>query len=159
MSDNKINAPQNGQECKASVTVDEFYKTIQSLYESVVKDVHARLQALKGELNNELKYTSAQINAFCEISQRESAVMVERNQMSLDGISNELKYGYQQNQMIHEDLVHLVGEDLMKKIDTVDGKLAVLKELEKVIPAIEEEIKKVNAKVDAVEFPGADDLD
>ena len=122
MFDKKIKDPKNNQEVNTPVTIAEFYTTIDNLYKKIVVEVFTRLQAHKTELNNELKYTSAQINSFCEITQKDSAAMVERNQMALEMISRELKYGAQQDQMIHQDLVHLISEDLMAKIDELASK-------------------------------------
>ena len=136
MAGKKINAPQNEQESKVIITAAEFYTTIDNLYKKVITDVYTRLQNLKTELNNELKYTSAQMNAFFEVTQKDSADMVEKNQKALDGISNDLKYSYQQNQMIHEDLVHLVTEDLMEKIDTMGAKVVTLLQEEKEAAAV-----------------------
>lgn len=131
MADKKINALQNDQAVKSPVTVAEFYTTIDNLYKKVIGDVFARLQTLKTELNNELKYTSAQMNAFFEVTQKDSADIVAKNQVALDNISNELRYGYQQNQMIHEDLVHLVCDDLMAKIAEMGEKITALLQDEK----------------------------
>ena len=128
MADKKINALQNEQEVKAPVTVTEFYTTIDNLYKKVIGDIYARLQTLKTELNNELKYTSAQMNAFFEVTQKDSADIVAKNKVALDNISNELRYGYQQNQMIHEDLVHLVCDDLMAKIEELAAKCTAVEE-------------------------------
>ena len=119
MSDNKINASRTNQEGKTPVTVSEFYTTIDNLYKKVVGEMYARINALKTELNNELKYNSAQINAFCEATQKESAVVIERGKKAIDAVYNGVKNSYQQNQMIHEDLVHLITEDLTEKIEEI----------------------------------------
>ncbi len=147
MADKKINALQNDQEVKAPVTVAEFYTTIDNLYKKVIGDVYTRLQALKTELNNELKYTSAQMNAFFEVTQKDSADIVAKNQVALDQISNELRYGYQQNQMIHEDLVHLICDDLMAKIDEMGAKFAALLEEENACCDYSDLVDRVAEKV------------
>ena len=123
--------------------VEEMALMIEGLYNKTAAD----LRRLKAEICNELKYSSAQINSYCEMSQRESAQMVAKNQAMIQAVAKELKYGYQQDQMIHEDLVHLIGDEVMDKLNTVEGKLAALEEIEKAIPEIEKASSSVSEKL------------
>ena len=67
---------------------------IEGLYNGIV----ASLKKLKNEICNEMKYSSLQMNGYCELVQKESTQMVAKNHAMLLAVSKELKYGYQQNQ-------------------------------------------------------------
>ncbi|MBE5752813.1 MAG: hypothetical protein E7343_01930 [Clostridiales bacterium] len=137
----------------ANSTAEEMALMIEGLYNGIV----ASLKKLKGEICNEMKYSALQINAYCETIQQEATQMVAKNHAMILAVSKELKYGYQQNQMIHEDLVHLISDDLFAKIeewsgkvDAVSEKLEAVSEIEKVIPAIEEASKALTEKIEAL---------
>ena len=137
----------------ANSTAEEMALMIEGLYNGIV----ASLKKLKGEICNEMKYSALQINGYCETVQQEATQMVAKNHAMILAVSKELKYGYQQNQMIHEDLVHLINDDLFSKIeewagkvDAVSEKIEVVSEIEKIIPAIEEASKALTEKIEAL---------
>ena len=144
----------------ANSTAEEMALMIEGLYNGIV----ASLKKLKGEICNEMKYSALQINGYCETVQQEATQMVAKNHAMILAVSKELKYGYQQNQMIHEDLVHLINDDLFskieewagkvdavsEKIEVVSEKFEFVSEIEKIIPAIEEASKALTEKIEAL---------
>lgn len=123
--------------------VEEMALMIEGLYNKTAND----LRKLKADICNELKYSSAQVNSYCEMSQKESSQMVAKNQAMIQAIAKELRYGYQQDQMIHEDIVHLINDEVMGKLGTLEGKISALEGIEKALPAIETASNSVTEKL------------
>ena len=69
---------------------------IEGLYNGIAYD----LQKMKKELMNELKYSAMQSSSVYQSIQKETSSAVETNAQTAQSVVRELKYGYQQNQMI-----------------------------------------------------------
>ena len=134
-------------------SADEMALMIEGLYNGIV----AGLKKLKNDLCTELKYSAAQVTASCEQSQRDARQLVAKNQATIQAISKELKYGYQQDEMLHDDLVRRL-DDVLSKIDTVEGKIAAVEGVEKLIPVVEEMSADLTAKIEAIPVTDADEI-
>ncbi len=117
---------------------------IDALYNWLTYD----LQSLKKELLNELKYSSMQSGALYKTMQEEAQKQTKDTASSVQLMVQELKYGYKQNQSIYEGLSQVLSDDVIAKLDTAEGKLSLLEEIEKTLA----EIKAKLASFDPVEL-------
>lgn len=129
------------------------------------------LQRMKGELINELKYSSVQIGSLYQEMKADKA-------SSAQAITQEIRFSYKQNQNIYdglasmltqevgdrmdsmdeklssieqiralnEELNALVGENVLPQVDTVSAKLALLEKIEEMLVAINEAIAALPSK-------------
>ncbi len=117
---------------------------IDALYNWLTYD----LQSLKKELLNELKYSSMQSGALYKTMQEEAQKQTKDTASSVQLMVQELKYGYKQNQSIYEGLSQVLSDDVIAKLDTAEGKLSLLAEIEKTLA----EIKAKLASFDPAEL-------
>ncbi|MFQ7076854.1 MAG: hypothetical protein ACLRSW_02340 [Christensenellaceae bacterium] len=94
---------------------------IEGLYNGIAYD----LQKMKKELMNELKYSAMQSSSVYQSIQKETSSAVETNAQTAQSVVRELKYGYQQNQMIFESLSSILKEDACA-LETMEGKAELL---------------------------------
>lgn len=113
---------------------------IEGLYNGLSYD----LQKMKKELMNELKYTSMQSGAVYESIQKENSVVTEAAAQSAQSMVRELKYGYQQNQMIYESLAAILTDEVVARLDTIDGKVELLAGIDALLKEIDEKLKAVD---------------
>ena len=104
------------------------------------------LQALKKELLNELKYSSMQSGALYKTMQEEAAKQTKDTASSVQLMVQELKYGYKQNQSIYDDLSGILSDEVVAKLDTTEGKLALLEEIDKQISEIKAKLASFDAQ-------------
>ncbi len=103
------------------------------------------LQALKKEIFNELKYSSMQSGALHKSIQEEAAKSAKETAASVQLMVQELKYGYKQNQAIYDGLSGILNDEVVSKLDTAEGKLALLEEIDKALAEIKEKIATFDA--------------
>ena len=115
---------------------------IEGLYNGLTYD----LQKMKKELMNELKYAAMQSSSVYQSIQKETASATETNAQTAQSMVRELKYGYQQNQMIYESLSAVLTEDVLTKLDTVEGKVELLEQIDKVLAEIKEKLEELAAR-------------
>ena len=95
---------------------------------------------------NELKYTAMQSSSVYQSIQKETASATETNAQTAQSMVRELKYGYQQNQMIYESLSAILTEDVLTKLDTVEGKVELLEQIDKALAEIKEKLEELAAR-------------
>ena len=105
---------------------------IEGLYNGIAYD----LQKMKKELMNELKYSAMQSSSVYQSIQKETSSAVETNAQTAQSVVRELKYGYQQNQMIFESLSSILKEDVLEKLETMEGKAELLEQIDKALAEI-----------------------
>lgn len=105
------------------------------------------LQRLKTELCNELKYSAMQSSAQFKAMQEESGSKANENAKTIQSMAIELKFGYKQNQAIYEALSSILTDEVLKKLDTVEEKLALLEAIDKAIAAVSEKLENFDVNV------------
>ena len=104
------------------------------------------LQRIKTELMNELKLSSVQVGALCK-------EMKDETQGSSRAITQELRFGYKQNQTIYDGITSMVSEEVGDRLGAMDEKLAVLEDIRAEFAALKEDDSEKLAlleKVDAL---------
>ncbi len=141
---------------------------IEGLYNGISYD----LKVLKKQIKDELKYSSVQTSSFYKEleehtnkaygSLREDATTtIEKLKQDLCALqkatedaltkklelsSTEIKYSYQQNQMIYEELVDILNGQLDKKLTSVEEKVAALDKLDEALKVLEEKLAEIDNK-------------
>ena len=115
---------------------------IEGLYNGLSYD----LQKVKKELMNELKYNALQASSLYQSVQKETESSVETNAQTAQSMVRELKYGYQQNQMIYESLSGILKDDVLTKLETVEGKVELLEEIDKALAEIKEKLDELASR-------------
>lgn len=115
---------------------------IEGLYNGLSYD----LQKMKKELMNELKYNALQASSLYQSVQKETGAATETNAQTAQSMVRELKYGYQQNQMIYESLSGILTDDVLTKLETVEGKVEVLEEIDKALADIKEKLEELASR-------------
>lgn len=155
MADNGKNKNTNASSSRGNETA----LMIEGLYNGIAYD----LQKLRRDLSEELKYSSLQVSSAFELLEQSGAAKDKSAKDELSAVCNslkkdmdelkniltenaelsstELKYGYQQNQMIYESLSELLGK-AQTKLDTLEGKVELLE-------AVEKELAELKEKLDA----------
>ena len=88
-------------------------KQLEILYQSIARD----LLKVKGELLNEVKFSSAQVGALCE------TIKDDKNGANA-ALAQELRYSYKQNQSIYQGVADMVSNDIGAKIAEINEKIA-----------------------------------
>ena len=117
---------------------------IEGLYNGLSYD----LQKMKKELMNELKYNALQASSLYQAVQKETGSATETNAQTAQSMVRELKYGYQQNQMIYESLSGILTDDVLTKLETVEGKVEVLEEIDKALAEIKEKLDELASRTE-----------
>ncbi len=85
------------------------------------KALAEELQLMKSALMNEMKYSSAQVQALYQ-------ELASGNPAS-SALEQEIRYGYKQSQNIYEGLSAMMQEEVVKKIEAIDDKMTALEQL------------------------------
>ena len=128
------------------------------------------LQRMKGELMNELKYSSVQIGSLYQEMKADKS-------SSAQAITQEIRFSYKQNQTIYdglasmithevgdrmnsmddklssieqvralnEELVSLVSGDVLSQVGVIEAKIALLEKIEQMLASINEKITSIPA--------------
>ncbi len=128
------------------------------------------LQRMKGELMNELKYSSVQIGSLYQEMKADKS-------SSAQAITQEIRFSYKQNQTIYdglasmithevgdrmnsmddklssieqvralnEELVSLVSGDVLSQVGVIEAKIALLEKIEQMLASINEKIASIPA--------------
>ena len=72
--------------------------------------------------------------------EKTSGEAAEENKKTVQLMAMELKYGYKQNQAIYDGLNKILTDEVIAKLDTVEGKLALLEEIDKALAVLGEKI-------------------
>ena len=121
---------------------DETALMIDGLYNYLTRD----LQKAKADILNEMKYAAMQTSALYKSLQSDSAKAVEDQAKSAAQVVRELKYGYRQNEAIFAELNRIMSDEVVAKLDTVDGKLALIEEIDKMLTSIAEKMDELSAE-------------
>ncbi len=95
--------------------IDVFYKCLVD-----------ELQLMRNALMNEMKYSSAQMQALYNGISSDKA-------SSSAALEQEIRYSYKQNQNIYEGLAVMVKNDIAQKINAIDDKMTALEQLSAII--------------------------
>ncbi len=98
------------------------------------------LQRVKREIVNEMKYSSMQASSLYQSMQKDAAETLAASEKSAKSVAQEVKYSYLQNQTIYEKLSTLLSDEVIQKLDTIDGKMALLESIEKAIEELNEKL-------------------
>ena len=121
---------------------DETALMIDGLYNYLTRD----LQKLKADLLNEMKYSAMQTSALYKSLQSDSVKAVDDQAKSASQVVRELKYGYRQNEAIYAELNRVLSDEVVAKLDTVDGKLALIEEIDKLLASVAEKVDELSAE-------------
>ncbi len=153
----------NQKSIQGAVQSNETALMIDGLYNYLSRD----LQKLKTDLSNELKYSALQNSSMYASMQKETEAMVEANEKAASQAVRELRYTYQQNQAIYESLAKILNEEVIAKLEALDGKPEAIEAIEQMLAALSEKLDAVNAdalsesiKDKVIEcFPAYDEVD
>ena len=112
---------------------------IEGLYNGIAYD----LQKMKKELMNELKYNALQASSLYQSVQKETNSATDTNAQTVQSMVRELKYGYQQNQMIYESLSSVLTDDVLSKLETVEGKVELLEQIDRALAEIKDKLDEL----------------
>ncbi len=107
---------------------------IDALYSWISYD----LQKMKGELMNEMKYSSVQMGSLYQ------EIKSDKDKSS-QAISQEIRYSYKQNQTIYDGLAKMLTEEVGARLNAMDEKMGGLESTQ---AAIQEAVADVIAKMD-----------
>ena len=136
MTDNGKNQRRINAQQAANAPAGGVATKIDALYSWLAYD----LQVLKKDLCSELKYTAMQSSSVFKAIEKSTGAAAEENKKTVQLMAQEMKYGYKQNQAIYDGLNKILTDEVIVKLDTVEGKLALLEELDKAIAAIGEKV-------------------
>ena len=102
-------------------------KQLEILYQSIARD----LLKLKGELLNEVKFSSAQVGALCE------TIKDDKNGANA-ALAQELRYSYKQNQSIYQGVADMVSNDIGAKIAEINEKIATVQQVQEILEQLNE---------------------
>lgn len=102
-------------------------KQLEILYQSIARD----LLKVKGELLNEVKFSSAQVGAMCEM------IKDDKNGANA-ALAQELRYSYKQNQSIYQGVADMVSNDIGAKLAEINEKLATVQQVQEIIDQLNE---------------------
>lgn len=120
---------------------------IDALYSWISYD----LQKMKGELLNELKYSSVQTGALYK------ELKADREQSS-SAIAQEIRYSYKQNQTIYDGLSSLLTDEVAKNISAMDEKVSSLEEIQALVKEALDKLQTVDAAVALLENINQEEL-
>ena len=80
------------------------------------------LQKIKGELLNEMKYSSVQVGSLYQ-------EMKGDREKSSQAIAQEIRYSYKQNQTIYDGLATMLSEQVGQRLASMDEKVASMEEI------------------------------
>ncbi len=109
---------------------------IDALYSWISYD----LQKMKGELMNEMKYSSVQMGSLYQ------EIKSDKDKSS-QAISQEIRYSYKQNQTIYDGLAKMLTEEVGARLNAMDEKVG---NLENTQAAIQQAVADVISKMDEV---------
>ena len=95
---------------------------IDALYSWISYD----LQKMKGELLNEMKYSSVQVGSLYK-------EMKSDKEKSSQAISQEIRYSYKQNQTIYDGLAAMLTREVGERLNSMDEKISSLEEMQALI--------------------------
>lgn len=102
-------------------------KQLEILYQSIARD----LLKVKGELLNEVKFSSAQVGAMCEM------IKDDKNGANA-ALAQELRYSYKQNQSIYQGVADMVSNDIGAKLAEINEKIATVQQVQEIIDQLNE---------------------
>ena len=140
-------APMNGMNRQPVTTAPAMQQAAPSMdtkIDALYSWLSYDLQRIKREIVNEMKYATMQTSSLYQNMQKESADAVNASEKSAKTIAQEVKYSYLQNQSIYGKLSALLSDEVISKLDTIDGKLALLEAIEKAIEELNEKITPVD---------------
>lgn len=114
---------------------------IEGLYNGIAYD----LQKMKKEILNELKYASMQNSAVYQSIQQETNNANAATENAAQEMVLELKYGYQQNQMIYESLSGVLNDEVVAKLNTIEGKVEMLEQIDAAMAEIKAKVEELSA--------------
>ena len=79
------------------------------------------LKKLKEEILKEVKASTAQTGTACQEIKADTASAAADTQKKVENVLRELKYGYQQNQAIYEDICQVMDETVAQKLDGIQA--------------------------------------
>ena len=104
---------------------------IDALYSWISYD----LQKLKGEIMNEMKYSSVQLGSLYQ-------EMKSDKEKSSQAISQEIRYSYKQNQTIYDGLAAMLTKEVGERLNSMDEKISSLEGIQSLVA---EAAAKLNA--------------
>ena len=119
--------------------VDSACKTMQTGYDSSA-------DALKKNFEEAFEAFKKDVDAATARMSEEAKKAAEENGKALNTVSTELKYGYQQNQMVFESLSNMMKEELVTKLDSIEGKTDVLAKIDEALAVVTEKTEEILAK-------------
>lgn len=153
----------NQKSIQSAVQGSETALMIDGLYNYLSRD----LQKLKTELSNELKYSALQTSSMYSSMQKDSETLAQANEKAAAKTVRELRYTYQQNQAIYEALVKILNEDVVAKLEALEGKPETVSALEEILSELSKKLDGMNTdalsesiKDKVIEcFPAYDEVD
>ena len=153
----------NQKSIQSATQANETALMIDGLYNYLSRD----LQKVKAELSNELKYSALQTSSIYSSMQKDAETLAKANEKSAAQTVRELRYTYQQNQAIYEGLAKILHEDVVAKLEAMEGKPEALQAIEEMLTALSEKVETFNAealsesiKDKVIEcFPAYDEVD
>ena len=101
------------------------------------------LQKIKGELLNEMKYSSLQIGSL-------SKDIKSDKDKSSQVLAQEIRYSYKQNQTIYDGLASMLTEEVAKKIGAMEERVATLDDMQTTVSATNEKVALLDEVQSAV---------
>ncbi len=145
MADRKIQQQQQQQQPQGASKIDALYSWLS--YD---------LQRIKGELLKELQYSSVQVGSLYQELKNDQAT-------SARAITQEIRFGYQQNQNIYDGLSTMITEKLgdtsLEKKEETFSAAEQVRALQEKLAAVSEQLKALEKIEDTIASISADSVD
>ena len=113
---------------------------IDALYSWISYD----LQKIKGELLNELKLSSMQVGSLYQDLKSEK-------DKSTQAIAQEIRFSYKQNQTIYDGLAEMLTDEVAKRLNSMDEKVSSLEQVESAVAEVLAKLDTVDGNIALLE--------
>lgn len=120
---------------------------IDALYSWISYD----LQKIKGELLNELKLSSMQVGSLYQDLKSEK-------DKSTQAIAQEIRFSYKQNQTIYDGLAEMLTDEVAKRLNSMDEKVSSLEQVESAVAEVLAKLDTVDGNIALLENVDAEAL-
>lgn len=130
------------QKMKKELLNELKYASVQSgaVYQSIQQETVAAYESMKKDLDEACKQIKEEtLSAMNSVNDSASA-SAQNNAAAASAMVCELKYGYQQNEMIFEALSSILTDDVLTKLNSVDGKTELIAQIDEAVKLVEEKL-------------------
>lgn len=136
------------QKMKKELLNELKYASVQSgaVYQSIQQETVAAYESMKKDLDEACKQIKEETLSAMNAANDSASASAQNNAAAADAMVCELKYGYQQNEMIFEALSSILTDDVLTKLESVDGKTELIARIDEAVKLVEEKLNEFLSK-------------